>query len=88
MFSFQPEDTIRLELTRKYHPEAVANLLAQASLSVRGRHRTNLSGRPGQKDFGMELLLASRDGDAKPSADPAFIPFRFFNPPGNYPEGQ
>ncbi|MFL5833579.1 MAG: L-histidine N(alpha)-methyltransferase [Solirubrobacterales bacterium] len=87
-FSFQPEDTIRLELTRKYHPKAVADLLAQASLSVRGRHRTTLSGRQrtaalskrlGIGGFGMELLLAARDSNAQPSADPAHVPFRIFN---------
>lgn len=80
-FAFPSGDTIRLELTRKYHPDAVAGLLAQASLAVRARHRTKLSKNRFSGKFGLELLLVSRDVNANPSAEPSYVPFKFFKEP-------
>lgn len=59
-FSFPPGDTIRLELTRKYHPEAVTELLRSASLTECSRTGTTLADDDGTDEFGLELLLARR----------------------------
>jgi|GEM_PF-6338201 len=67
-FSFPPEDTIRLELTRKYHPEAVTELLSDSSLVVCGRQHTDLDDDDGDNDFGLELVLARRDPNAHPGS--------------------
>jgi L-histidine N-alpha-methyltransferase len=69
-FSFPPEDTIRLELTRKYHPNAVTTLLSDASLVECGRASAALADDDDTDDFGLALVLARRDKSAKPSDGP------------------
>jgi L-histidine Nalpha-methyltransferase len=61
VFDFPPGDTIRLELTRKYSPKAVDNLVSKAGLSVCGDPRlTELDDDDDKREFGLELLLAAR----------------------------
>lgn len=73
-FPFPPKDTVRLELTRKYHPEAVTDLLADASLVVCGREHTELDDDDDNSDFGLELVLSRRDVSAcPPSRGPGFF---------------
>lgn len=68
-FSFPPRDTIRLELTRKYHPDAVTALLVGAALAECGRQKTALVDDDDTDEFGLELVLARRDRGAKPAPD-------------------
>lgn len=71
-FPFPPNDTIRLELTRKYHPQAVTNLLEDAALNVCGRQPTELDDDDGSNAFGLELVLACRDPSSS-SGTPRFF---------------
>jgi L-histidine Nalpha-methyltransferase len=78
-FAFPPGDTIRLELTRKYHPDAVLDLVAKASLAVCGEpHLTELDDDDGRDEFGLELVLARRNAKAgvRPGGGPKFFPRR------------
>jgi uncharacterized SAM-dependent methyltransferase len=69
-FSFAPEDTIRLELTRKYHPDAVTSLLEAVGLAECGRQHTPLADDEDTEDFGLELVLARRSKSTRSIAAP------------------
>jgi len=63
-FAFPAKDTIRLELTRKYKPDAIVDLTSGASLRSHARHKTTLD-----DGFGLELVLAGRVSDRANNED-------------------
>jgi L-histidine Nalpha-methyltransferase len=68
-FVFKAGETIRLELTRKYAPTAIVDLVEKAGLSVVARHTATMPAEPGGSEFGFSLVAAKLADDSPPGEE-------------------